>query len=176
MFCVSVPENIKDGQVIGNLRVRRGESSVPIGQIHFTMEIVCQATTVDTSIVPTGTAHRYRRAFASYASVDRQKVLPRIQMLQASGIECFMDLLDLRAGMHWEQELFRRIDESDVLFLFWSSAASQSDWVNKEWHYALTQKGDCFILPVAIECPIPRPPDELKHIHFDDRILHVTGG
>jgi hypothetical protein len=33
--------------------------------------------------------------------------------------------------------LDRKIDESDVFFLFWSTAAKQSEWVVKEVRYAI---------------------------------------
>jgi hypothetical protein len=34
-------------------------------------------------------------------------------------------------------EIYRHIDESDILLLFWSSAAKKSKCVKLEWRYAL---------------------------------------
>jgi len=88
-------------------------------------------------------------------------------------VECFQDVLDLDPGDRWEKELYRRIDESDVLFLFWSQAAKDSEWVEREWRYGLERRGDDFIEPWPIEGPpVPSPPEDLKHLHFGDRILY----
>jgi hypothetical protein len=82
-------------------------------------------------------------------------------------------VLDFDPGDRWAQKLFRHIDESDVMFLFWSSAARDSKWVRKEWQYGLKKKGDDYIRPVIIEGPPPpEPPRELKHLHFADRLLY----
>jgi len=94
-------------------------------------------------------------------------------MLPAVGIRYFQDVLDLDPGDRWAHELFRHIDESDVMFLFWSSAAKASEWVTREWQYGLERKGDAYIRPVVIEGPPPpEPPPQLKHLHFGDRALY----
>jgi hypothetical protein len=94
-------------------------------------------------------------------------------MLAAAGVSYFQDVLDLDPGDRWARQLYRHIDESDVLLLFWSSAAKQSEWVTKEWQYGLREKGDDFIQPVVIEGPPPPlPPPELAHLHFSDKLLY----
>ena len=119
-------------------------------------------------------ARRYQSAFASYASPDRNEVIKRVQMLRAAGIQCFQDVLDLEPGDRWEKQLYRHIDECDVLFLFWSSSAKKSQWVEREWKYALDRKGDDFVRPVIIEGPpIVPPPPELAHLHFNDKVLYL---
>ncbi len=60
-----------------------------------------------------------------------------------------------------------------VLFLFWSTAAKESEWVSREWRYGLERKGEDFIHPVILEGPPPpEPPPELAHLHFADRMLY----
>jgi hypothetical protein len=94
-------------------------------------------------------------------------------LLNNVGFSYFQDILNREPGERWAQRLYERIDESDVFFLFWSTAAKESEWVAKEWRYALENKGDDFIHPVGLEGPpIPEPPDELKHIHFGDPLLY----
>jgi hypothetical protein len=62
--------------------------------------------------------------------------------------------------------------------LFWSTAAKESPWVLREVRYALERKGGNEaappeIRPVPIEGPPPvLPPEELKHLHFNDRLLY----
>jgi len=73
---------------------------------------------------------------------------------------------------------YRHIDESDLFLLFWSTAAKQSQWVLKEEQYAIARKGGNDealpeIRPVPIEGPpLVPPPDELAHLHFNDRLLY----
>jgi hypothetical protein len=94
-------------------------------------------------------------------------------MLKAVGIRIFQDVLNLEPGEQWLRRLYEKILESDVLFLFWSHAAKSSEWVEKEWRYALENKGAECILPVVIEGPpVPEPPLELAHLHFGDPLLY----
>jgi hypothetical protein len=121
---------------------------------------------------------RYKQAFISYASQDRPEVLKRIQMLKMARINFFQDMLTLEPGDNWEQTIYKYIDESDVIFLFWSAAAKQSPWVEKEVRYALSRKGGHDeaapeILPVIIEGPpVVPPPDDLKMLHFNDTFMY----
>lgn len=171
-FGVSIPAETRPQTVIGT--VLASQDTVPIGKIKFKLKVVCGATVPDSTGEPTGDAKRYQKAFISYAATDRPEVLRRVQMLTASGIQYFQDVLDLDPGARWQQELYRHIDESDVLFLFWSTAARESEWVAREWRYGLEKKGEDFIHPVIIEGPpIIPPPPELAHLHFDDRVLYV---
>lgn len=144
------------------------QSNVPIGTIKFVVAI--QPSAVESTPEAVGDAVRYRTAFASYASQDRAEVLRRVQMLRAVGIRCFQDVLDLEPGELWERQLWKRIDEADVLFLFWSRHALSSDWVAREWRHGLQHKGLDFIRPVILEHPPVPPPEELAALHFDDVI------
>jgi hypothetical protein len=113
-----------------------------------------------------------RSAFASYASPDRPEVLRRVQGLAAAGVEVFMDVLSLRAGQDWERQLVDNIRRRDVFYLFWSPAARASEWVNREWRYALQEKGLQYIHPVPLADPREAPPPpELASKHFNDLIL-----
>lgn len=120
-------------------------------------------------------------AFVSYSSQDRSEVLKRLQVpsiLQQYRIR--HDLLSLRPGDIWEQKLKEYIDECDLFLLFWSSAAKRSEYVQKEIQYALKRKqGNDFapprIIPVIIEGPPPvPPPEDLKHIHFNDYLTYFS--
>jgi hypothetical protein len=124
---------------------------------------------------------RYRYAFISYASQDRTEVLKRVQMLDRTGVDYFQDLLSLDPGERWKRTLYRKIDDSDVFFLFWSTAAKQSEWVMKEVRYAIERRGGNEfappeIVPVIIEGPPPVPPAELRDLHFNDKFLYFIAG
>ena len=115
-------------------------------------------------------------AFISYASQDRRRVALIIQGMKKirPELDVFFDVGSLRSGDTWERVLPRGIEKRDVLYLFWSHFAKESEWVEKEWRYALKMKGDRYIEPFPLELPenCP-PPDELKHKSFNDILLYV---
>lgn len=179
-FGVTVPENCKPRNIIGTVTV--SEKSVPIGHLKFKFKITGDASSeADASSrqpVPVGNMIRYQQAFISYASKDRPEVLKRVQMLNLAKIKFFQDLLTLEPGDSWEKLLYEYIDKSDVFFLFWSTAASESEWVRKEVEYAIKRKTghEEFgpeIIPVIIEGPPPaKPPSELGSLHFNDKLIY----
>ena len=177
-FGVSVPQDFPPGTVIGTVTISR--DSVPIGHLKFKVTVrepgAMPGPVAESA--PTHGMHRYRRAFISYASADRNEVLERTQMLAAVRIEFFQDLLTLDPGDLWERRLYDEIDRCDLFLLFWSSAAKKSPWVLKEVHYALmrhagNELAPPEILPVIIEGPPPvPPPPELAYLHFNDRMIY----
>ncbi len=115
-------------------------------------------------------------AFVSYASQDRDRVAAIIQGMKKArpDMDIFFDVTSLRSGENWEQTLRKEIDARDVLFLCWSLQASMSEWVDKEWRYALKQKGKECIEPIPMEQPdICPPPKELAGKHFNDELLYI---
>lgn len=112
-----------------------------------------------------------RSAFASYAHVDQSRVQDRVAALEAWGIDVFLNSLDIRQGANWQDVLHREVGSRDRFLLFWSCAAGESEWVEREWRYALTHRGDAYILPNALEpperCP---PPPELAHLQFGSAV------
>jgi hypothetical protein len=175
-FGVTVPKDCERKDIVALVIVC--ENSVPIGHLRFKFKIVDQ--TLPVAPVPTqvGKASRYKQAFISYASVDRAEVLKRVQMLNSLKLKFFQDLLTLEPGDEWEKLIYQYIDQSDVFFLFWSQAASESPWVKKEIHYAMHRKSDQDenapeIVPVIIEGPPPaKPPSELNFLHFNDKFIY----
>jgi hypothetical protein len=116
----------------------------------------------------------HRSAFASYASEDRREVLARVQGMEVAykGLAVFVDVIDFRSAEYWESALFTRISASDVFYLFWCRHAKKSEWVQREWRWALKIKGLDFIDPVPLEGPqYAPPPDELVAKHFNDPLL-----
>ena len=168
-FSVEVPEDAREGP-------RRGLASVHldglrIAKVHFLVDVGRSTARADT--LP-AQEDRHVKAFASYASGDRDQVLARLQgiLKAAPHMDVFLDVLCLRAGQHWAQELSKTIHESDVFYLFWSENARRSEWVEKEWRCALESRGIDFIDPVPLVSPeLVPPPPELASRHFGDWTL-----
>jgi len=174
-FDFSFPSTFNKTKSIGRLLIT--QDNIPIGHIIFSINIGQEK--YDSPMADTK-PRNFRRAYISYSSKDRNEVLKRTQMLGQVGIEYFQDILSLEPGEIWEKTLYEEITKSDVFFLFWSNNAKKSEWVRKEWEYALQltenlEEKAPSIIPVIIEGPPPvLPPKELSHIHFNDQILYIA--
>ena len=174
-FDVGVPPDITQPNSIG--RVRVSVNGVPIATIRF--QVLIGEADMPTPIAEAAKTwiRRHTRAFVSYASAERLEVLYRVQMLEIAGVRPFIDVAGLGPGDRWTEELRRKLDECDLFLLFWSQAASESEWVKKELAHALErQAGDedapPEIQPVPIEGPpLVPPPEGLEYLHFNDRYL-----
>lgn len=110
----------------------------------------------------------YKAIFCSYSHQDTAIVERVERAYRILGFDFLRDVHSLKSGQDWNDELYRLIDEADIFQLFWSDAAAQSDYVAREWQYALQLNRDSgnFIRPVYWDSPMPPVPDELDHIHF----------
>ena len=125
-FEVAVPGDARLGTTIG--RIRFSIADLPAGTLRFQVAVAAVATNEAVRAADIA-VRRYRRAFVSYSSQDRAEVLRRVQAFRIAGLSVFQDVLDLEPGERWERELYREIDNYDVLLLFWSKAAAASPWV-----------------------------------------------
>jgi hypothetical protein len=153
-------------------------NGAPAAVLRLKIAVTKNAADADPSIA-VESARRFTRVFASYSSQDRPDVLRAVQALKALNIQVFIDLLDLRAGQNWEQELRRTIVDCDAFMLFWSTNAKNSEWVIREAAMALAANNASpqrlpEIVPIILEGPPPvPPPPELSHIHFNDPLQSI---
>jgi hypothetical protein len=183
-FIATIPEDFSPKSVAGKLVVTKG--STPIGHICFILPVVLpdekKQSPKALPVEMAGTLSRYREAFISYASEDRPRVVMGAQMLTAARINFFEDILSLDPGDRWEKKLYEHIDKCDVFFLFWSKAASDSEWVREEALRAYRRQGGKDdtppeIIPIPIDWPwqVP-PPPELSFLHFNDKYTYIIKG
>jgi len=114
-------------------------------------------------------ARLYQAIFASYAHADTPVVEAMEKACKALGMDYLRDVINLKAGQRWSDELLRMIERADVFQLFWSTPASQSAYVEQEWRHALglgRRKGEAFIRPIYWEKPLPPVPEPLRSLHF----------
>jgi hypothetical protein len=165
-FPVTVPHNASVGYHHGMASIFVG--GLQIARLYFDLEVGSEVNEADDI---TSDVTRIKSAFASYASEDRNEVLARIQgMLKIlPDLDIFLDVASLRSGDDWEDRIMKAIAQRDILYLFWSLAASRSQWVEKEWRTALATRGLEFIDPVPLDAPSEAPPPpELNRLHFGE--------
>ena len=170
-FVVTVPENSNEGSKIG--QVYFYINGLEISRLHFKVQISAKQKEELKLANSFASGSKYKTAFASYASDDRNDVLARVQGLEKAGIDVFIDVRNLRSGERYEEKLLEKIRVTDIFYLFWSTAAKKSEWVKKEWEYALNNRGIDFINPIPLESPdvVPPPPELGQLLHFGDWTL-----
>jgi hypothetical protein len=110
----------------------------------------------------------YQAIFCSYSHRDK-RVAKRVEAVcKALGFTYHRDVMMLRSGQHWRDEIRALIERADIFQLFWSRNAARSAYVEEEWRHALGlgRNAAGFVRPVYWEEPIPPPPAELKSLHF----------
>ena len=129
-FMVDVPESLSFGKYRGKLLFL--VEGLQIAKLDFKLTVGIEERTVTNIPVNQSLIHS---AFVSYASNDRNAVLARVHMLEKiiPDIDIFIDLVSLRSGEDWYKRLEDEIKKRDIFYLFWSEAASKSEWVQKEW-------------------------------------------
>jgi len=166
-FVVECPEGLQPGDYPGQISILH--CGMLLSRLVFSVSV---GAPVDKPKKLGVKREHIQSAFASYATADRDEVLRRVQGLTAAGMEVFLDVLALRAGDEWEERVMEGIRTTDVFYLFWSRAARESTWVEKEWRYALKEKGLEYIHPIPLVAPEEAPPpSELAGRHFNDLIL-----
>lgn len=181
-YSVHIDENCAHGAKNAELVVWGDDR--PLGKIVFVVNVKDRKS-MNAAIRANTSAHAYRHYFISYSDIDFPAVADRIQGLQLAEREIeqhmFFDKLFLKPGERYEPIIYDYIDNrADVFLLFWSRQAKLSEWVRKEYMRALECQGKRHglpdIIPVPIELPIPQPPEELAHLHFNDRLMLVKEG
>jgi len=164
-FPVSVPEDIATGIHLGHIEIFM--KGIQVLRIDFSVKV---GETNTQKIDVTQKIKRIVKVFASYSRSDQIEVLQAIQGIQAAGIKVFLDNLSMSQGDYFREKIFKNILSSDKFFLFWSRAAMNSVWVEKEWNYALDNRDLDFIQPIPLEDPDTAPPPEkLASRHFFDK-------
>jgi hypothetical protein len=155
---------LRSDRLVGRCEVRTRRAS--LCSVHF--EIPISATTPSRPTLAVGCP--LRSVFASYARLDFLRVWPCVRGMKAVGVQVFMDRAILRPGQRWQEEIFRQIELSEKLLLFWSRHARNSGWVEREWRYSLTQKGIDSIQPFPLADPrrVPPPAELGETLQFDD--------
>ncbi len=103
--------------------------------------------------------------FLSYARADSEFCLKLAQDLQQAGVRMWMDQLDIRPGMRWDDEIQIAIKQADTMLVVLSPDSIESKNVRDEVNFALDR--DDTIVPVLLRsCEIPFRLLRIQHIDF----------
>jgi hypothetical protein len=107
--------------------------------------------------------------FISYASQDKERVLPYFDSLDSGDYTLWMDCKRLVAGQDWDFEIRKNFDKSDIIITFISKNSFQKrGYIQREIKLALKKMeeklhDDIYIIPIIFDdIDIP---NELKEIH-----------
>jgi TIR domain len=78
-----------------------------------------------------------RSVFISYSRADSADVHDAVELLRAGGVKVFLDVADIDFGERWKDVLFKALNRCERVMVFWSQAAAASEWVGREWRYAI---------------------------------------
>jgi len=172
-FTIETPSDAVLGEHTGRAII--SACGLPLAKISFSLTITARGVGPDETCKSLKAIERQLgSAFASYSSLDRDEVFGRVQGMKKvlPELDIFIDVLSLRSGQDWEQQLRLQIPAKDVFFLFWSLNASRSKEVDKEWRLALELRGLNYIDPIPLVEPRESPPpQELASLHFNDLYL-----
>jgi TIR domain len=159
----------------------RGELSVWLGpmilaEVPLALRVRSGAGQEPTAPVAT---RPYRHVFPSYSHDDAEIVEHAEAVAAALGDRYLRDVTTLRSGEEWGPRIEQLIEEADVFQLFWSTNAMRSEYVRREWEYALALERKGFIRPTYWEDPLPQdnelPPQALLDLHFARLPLSTIG-
>jgi hypothetical protein len=165
-FLLRAPHNLAGSLVRGRLSVFLGH--LLLADIAITFRIECGGSTLAASeqYWSRSSTRPFRKVFASYSHRDMQIVEAMEYHVKALGYDYLRDVIHLRSGQSWNDRLLGLINEADIFQLFWSSNSARSNYVEREWRYALALNREAFIRPAFWEVPMPVPPEPLQALHF----------
>jgi hypothetical protein len=113
-----------------------------------------------------------RTVFISYASPDRDEVLPYAKHLLASGLSTWMDVDQIKPGQDWDFEIRKALDRASVIVVFLSSTSvSRRGYAQREIKLALKRHeesllSDAFLIPVLLDQDhqVPEQLQSIQHI------------
>jgi hypothetical protein len=90
-----------------------------------------------------------RHTFISYSRADKEFALKLALELRSSGLDIWLDQLDIPTGARWDDEVEQALKECEIFMVILTPASSASDNVKDEIGYAIdTGK---YILPILLE-------------------------
>ena len=119
-----------------------------------------------------GLLRKRRRLFISYKRKESADVAQQLyHALDERGFDAFLDTLSVRSAVNFQEALWHRMTDSDIVVLLYTDTAHESGWVKEE----IDRANGMRITVVQVIWPgVPRKPDTLlfepvylQDSHFD---------
>jgi len=118
--------------------------------------------------------------FMSYATPDRERVLPFYEFLVAHGVDAWIDVKKLLPGQHWESEIRKALDRASLVTVFISeNSVDRTGYVQKEMRIALEKLQErplhqIYLIPVVLDraATYPEQLKDLQYLSADDPECH----
>ena len=104
--------------------------------------------------------------FFSYATPDRDRVIPYFDFLLSRGVNVWIDFKRLVAGQDWDREIKRSLEKSTMIVIFLSeNSVDRRGYVQRELRASLDKLkekllDDIFVIPVLLD-NIPSIPSDV---------------
>ena len=107
--------------------------------------------------------------FISYATPDRDRVLPFFDHLTSHGFNVWIDVRCIKPGQNWDFEIKRALNKASLILIFISNnSCNRRGYVQRELRLALdkineTLFDDIYAIPVLLDdSPVP---EQIKSLH-----------
>jgi hypothetical protein len=132
----------------------------------FTRKVGNQIVTVDVRQLLDGVEGKSApQVFISYSRKDQRFANKVAKHLTASGISVWQDRLSIEGGEIWADEIGAGILQCKIFLLLLSPDSVDSEWVKKEYTYALASKRK--VIPVLYkECELPFALTNIQMVNF----------
>ena len=109
------------------------------------------------------------RIFLSYAREDIAWAEEQSRVLEPAGVEVYLDVRSNRAGEPWEERIHTELERASQVRVGWSRHAAQSEWVRREYMWALERAASAEGTPGLLVYLLDDTelPEELRHIHAE---------
>jgi len=119
---------------------------------------------------------RHVHLFISYSRDDGQIILPIVQLLRVTESKVFLDVDSIAPGERWQEQLEVALARADKVCVFWCLHSRTSEWVEREWRFALRENKK--IIPLLLDStPLALELSEYQYIDFTKFVegsLHPT--
>ena len=170
-FCAHVPIDFNRKKLFGEVFLT--VNGATLGELMFTTAITNVPGKCGTASV---VSRFFDKVFISYAHDDADTVKHYAKAYELGDVECFFDNRTLNPGDVYDEKILDNIRTSNLFLLFWSKNAAASDYVRKEYQYAMQlaypqmepELATLSIRPLSIE-PHAELPEDLREIyHFGE--------
>ncbi|MFC1998007.1 COR domain-containing protein, partial [Chloroflexota bacterium] len=113
------------------------------------------------------------KVFISYDHTDDEFVQNLAKDLIQANIPIWQDRLTLEGGDIWADEIGRGIEQCKIFLVVLSPEAVASDWVKKEYTYALNNR--CKVVPILCqECNLPFALTNIQYVDFSRKTYNAA--